>query len=84
VAAGTRPSLDAHTFSGSIRAKLADTARADVEFNSFSGQFDCDLPLTMRSVRRGRVAGHFGSGSDPSSSATLKFETFSGDVRVVR
>jgi DUF4097 and DUF4098 domain-containing protein YvlB len=85
VAAGATPNLDAHTFSGSIRAKLADTARADVQFNSFSGQFDSDLPLTMRSSRRGRVAGHFGSGSDSSSAgATLKFETFSGDVRVVK
>jgi DUF4097 and DUF4098 domain-containing protein YvlB len=85
VAAGPRPHLDAHTFSGSIRARLADTARADVQFNSFSGQFDSDLPLTMRSMRRSRVAGHFGSGSDSSSSdGALKFETFSGDVRIVK
>jgi DUF4097 and DUF4098 domain-containing protein YvlB len=85
VGAGAKPNLDAHTFSGSIRARLADTARADVQFNSFSGQFDSDLPLTMRSSRRGRVAGHFGSGSDSSSTgASLKFETFSGDVRIVK
>ena len=88
VAAGARPSLAAHTFSGSIRARLADTARADLQFNSFSGQFDSDLPLTMRSARRGRVAGHFGAGSASSSSSssdgTLKFETFNGDVRIVK
>jgi DUF4097 and DUF4098 domain-containing protein YvlB len=86
-AAGPKPHLNAHTFSGSIRAKLADTARADVQFNTFSGQFDSDLPLTMRSMRRSRVAGHFGSGSDSSSSSSdgaLKFETFSGDVRIVK
>ena len=85
VGAGPRPHLAAHTFSGSVRAKLADAAKADVQFNSFSGQFDSDLPLTMRSMRRSRVAGHFGSGSDSSSSdGALKFETFSGDVRIVR
>jgi DUF4097 and DUF4098 domain-containing protein YvlB len=85
VAAGAKPSLDAHTFSGSIRTKLADAAKADVEFNSFSGQFDSDLPLTMRAWHRGRVEGRFGSGSSSSSSdGALKFETFSGDVRVVK
>jgi hypothetical protein len=85
VAAGAKPHLSAHTFSGSIRARLSDTARADVQFNSFSGQFDSDLPLTMRSMRRARVSGHFGSGSDESSSdGALKFETFSGDVRIVK
>jgi DUF4097 and DUF4098 domain-containing protein YvlB len=85
VAAGTKPSLDAHTFSGSIRAKLADAVRADAQFNSFSGQFDSALPLTMRAWRHGRVDGHFGSGSSASSSdGALKFETFSGDVRIVK
>jgi hypothetical protein len=81
VAAGASPSLSAHTFSGSIRAKLATTARADVEFNSFSGQFDSDLPLTLRSSHRGRLSGRVGDGS---ATADLSFETFSGDVRVVR
>jgi hypothetical protein len=81
VAAGTSPNLYAHTFNGSIRAKLATTAKAAVEFNSFSGQFDSDLPLTLRSSRRGRVSGRVGDGS---ATADLRFETFSGDVRVVR
>jgi DUF4097 and DUF4098 domain-containing protein YvlB len=85
VGAGSKPHLAAHTFSGSIRARLADTARADVQFSTFSGQFDSDLPLTMRSMRRSRVAGHFGSGSDSSSSdGALRFETFSGDVRILK
>lgn len=85
VAAGAKPSLDAHTFSGSIRAKLADVAKADVEFNSFSGQFDSDLPLTMRAWHRGRAEGRFGSGSSASASdGALKFETFNGDVRIVK
>ena len=86
--AGSSPSLNAHTFSGSIRAKIADTAKADVQFHTFSGQFDSDLPLTMQSMRRSSVSGRVGSSSSSrsssSSDATLKFETFSGDVRVVK
>jgi hypothetical protein len=81
VAAGASPSLYAHTFSGSIRARLAASTKADVDFNSFSGRFDSDLPLTLRSSRRGHLAGRLGDGS---ATADLKFETFSGDVRVVR
>jgi hypothetical protein len=84
-AAGARPELDAHTFSGSIRARLADTAHADVVFSSFSGDFESELPLTMQSSRRGKVTGHVGRDSgSTSSSAALRFETFSGSVRVVR
>jgi hypothetical protein len=83
--AGAHPDLDAHTFSGSIRARLAPSARADVAFTSFSGEFNSDLPLTMRSSRRGRVSGRVGPDSGSSSgSASLRFETFSGDVRVVK
>lgn len=86
--AGSSPSLNAHTFSGSIRARIADTAKADVQFHTFSGQFDSDLPLTMRSMRRSSVSGRVGSTSSSrsssSSDASLRFETFSGDVRVVR
>jgi DUF4097 and DUF4098 domain-containing protein YvlB len=84
--AGSSPNLNAHTFSGSIRARIADAARADVQFHTFSGQFDSDLPLTMQSMRRSSVNGRVGGSttSRSSSDATLKFETFSGDVRVVK
>jgi hypothetical protein len=88
VSAGTRPELTAHTFSAPIRAKIADSARADVTFNSFSGQFDSDVPITMRTARRNKVSGRVGRDSDSSSTssssgADLRFETFSGDVHVV-
>jgi DUF4097 and DUF4098 domain-containing protein YvlB len=91
--AGSSPSLNAHTFSGSIRAAVAESARADVQFHTFSGQFDSDIPLNMRSMRRSSVSGRMGNSSSSSTSsrssssssdATLKFETFSGDVRVVK
>jgi hypothetical protein len=83
--AGATPDLSAETFSGRIRARLADGAKGSVRFTSFSGRFDSDLPLTMRSSGNGRnntrVSGDLPGGS---GGATLRFHTFSGDVRVTK
>src|SRR4029079_6615542 len=43
IAAGESPDLDAQTFSGEIRARLADSVKGEVRFNSFSGQLNTDL-----------------------------------------
>ena len=80
VAAGASPDLTAETFSGKIRARLADGAKGSVRFDSFSGSFESDLPLAFRSSGRGRVSADLPAGSG----ATLRFHTFSGDVRVVK
>jgi DUF4097 and DUF4098 domain-containing protein YvlB len=72
------PALTAETFSGDIRTRVPGTASGRVEFNSFSGNVDSDLPIAMRSNRRRNVSGDIGSGSGP----TLKFKTFSGDLRI--
>ncbi|CAN5768780.1 hypothetical protein BH18ACI5_BH18ACI5_22260 [soil metagenome] len=77
------PSLDVETFSGDIHAKVSSSASGRVEFNSFSGDVDSDLPIAMRTTRRqGRQAvnGDIGSGGD----TTLKFKTFSGDLRLLK
>ena len=77
------PSLNVETFSGDIRAKVASSASGHVEFNSFSGDVDSDLPIAMRTTRRrGRqdVNGDIGNGGD----ASLKFKTFSGDLRILK
>src|SRR5688572_15579047 len=37
---GTAPGLDIETFSGTMRVRLADHARGNIEFNTFSGSFD--------------------------------------------
>jgi DUF4097 and DUF4098 domain-containing protein YvlB len=82
-AAGTSPAINAETFSGNIRARLAETAKADVSFSSFSGGFDTDLPLTLRSMngrRNGRVSGTLSGGGG----SALEFHTFSGNVRIVK
>lgn len=79
VASASRmPELTGETFSGDIRVRLAGSASGRVEFNSFSGSVDSDLPISMRSNRRRNVTGEIGSGSGP----TLKFKTFSGDLRI--
>ena len=80
-AAGASPSVNAKTFSGDITARLADSAKGDVRFKSFSGSFNSDLPISMRSASRGRDVSV--SGSLPAGSGnTLAFETFSGNLQI--
>jgi len=79
--AGQTPQIKAETFSGAIRARLAENARGDVNFNSFSGGFDSELSLTMRSVRGSRVSGSLPGGA---GGAGLNFKTFSGSVTVTK
>ena len=70
--------MDVETFSGDIRARVPPNASGKVEFSSFSGSVDSDLPISMRSSRRRNVSGEIGTGGGP----TLKFHTFSGDLRI--
>jgi DUF4097 and DUF4098 domain-containing protein YvlB len=70
--------MDVETFSGDIRAKVPGGASGRVEFSSFSGSVDSDLPISMTNSRRPNVRGDIGSGGGP----TLKFHTFSGDLRI--
>src|SRR5262249_28154002 len=80
VRAGATPDVRAHTFSGDITVRIANDAKADVNMKSFSGDLDTDLPVTIRSSRRGRVTGTVSSGS--TSGSGLNFDTFSGHVRI--
>jgi DUF4097 and DUF4098 domain-containing protein YvlB len=70
--------MDVETFSGDIRARVPPNASGKVEFSSFSGSVDSDLPISMRSSRKRNVSGEIGTGGGP----TLKFHTFSGDLRI--
>jgi DUF4097 and DUF4098 domain-containing protein YvlB len=72
--------MTAQTFSGDIRARVPAAASGRVEFNSFSGDLDSDIPIAMRSSRRRDVSGEIGGGGGP----TLKFKTFSGDLKIIR
>jgi hypothetical protein len=79
--AGSAPSLSAETFSGRIQARLAENAKGQISFDSFSGEFNSEIPLTIRSVGRRKTSGSLPGGSDGS---TLRFHTFSGDVKVTK
>jgi DUF4097 and DUF4098 domain-containing protein YvlB len=78
-AAGADPDLRLTTFNSRIDARLSDRARGSVRFDTFSGDFDSDFPLALRSIRRrGGLAVDLPAGSGK----TLEFHTFSGDVKL--
>lgn len=80
--AGQVPALTAETFSGDISARVPSSASGRLRFNSFSGSVRSDLPITIGSSRSRRtdVEGDLGNGSGP----TLRFKTFSGDLRILK
>ncbi len=80
-AAGTTPRLVAETFSGGIRVRLADSVKGDVNFESFSGSFDTDLPLTPRSAGHKRGSSAL---TAPGGDRPLTFTTWSGQVHVTK
>lgn len=69
--------IDAETFSGDIAVKLVQGVSASVDFDSFSGDLDSDVPMTYRSKSRRRTRADIGSGG-----TDYHFKTFSGDVRI--
>ncbi len=79
--AGNAPSVHAETFSADIEVRLASDAKGQLSFDSFSGRFDSEIPLTVQSIGRHRTSGDLPGGS---GSGTLRFHTFSGDVRVTK
>lgn len=74
------PDLKAETFSGDIRAQVPPVSNGRVTFNSFSGDLDSDLPLTLHSQSRRNVSGDLGNGGG----SKLEFKTFSGDLKLVK
>jgi len=75
--AGAEAALDAETFSGDISVSLAQGASASVDFDSFSGSLETDVPMNYRSGNRRHVRADIGSGG-----TDYHFKTFSGDVRI--
>jgi DUF4097 and DUF4098 domain-containing protein YvlB len=86
-AAGATPELSIDTFSGRITAKLSDSVKGAVAFSSFSGRFDSEIPLAVQSTGRSRSSRGKSSDSGANSASggsTLRFHTFSGDVKVAK
>jgi hypothetical protein len=72
--------IDVNTFSGDVRLRLPATARGNISFNSFSGSFESDLPVTLNSSSRRNFRGSLNGGGN----GDFRLKTFSGDVRILR
>jgi hypothetical protein len=74
-----KQTIDVDTFSGSVDLYVPDSAGGSVSFNSFSGRLSSNRPLTFQSSRRRSLEAVLGS---DSSAGTMRFKTFSGNVRI--
>ena len=77
---GDGSDIDVNTFSGDVRLRLPASARGNLSFNSFSGSFESDLPVTLNSSSRRNFRGSLNGGG----SGDFRLKTFSGDVRILR
>ena len=71
--------LDIETFSGDIEVDLASSVSGRVDFDSFSGSLDTNMPMTYRTGNKRHVTGDIGTAGGAN---TFHFKTFSGDVRI--
>lgn len=72
--------IDVNTFSGDVRLRMPANARGNIDFNSFSGSFESDLPVTLSSSSRRNFRGALNGGGP----GDFKLKTFSGDVSIRR
>ncbi|MCC7126567.1 MAG: DUF4097 family beta strand repeat protein [Acidobacteria bacterium] len=72
--------LETETFSGDVRLRLPDSARGSISFDSFSGRFDSDLPVTLQSSSRRTFRGELNGGGN----AMFRVKTFSGSAEIRR
>lgn len=74
----TQPELDLETFSGAIELGMPSGAGASVELNTFSGEINSAVPMSVHSKTRREVKGDIGQ----PGSGRLKVKTFSGGVTI--
>jgi DUF4097 and DUF4098 domain-containing protein YvlB len=72
--------LTVNTFSGDVTLRLPANARGDLQFDSFSGSFNSDLPVTLSTSTKRNFRGSLNGGG----SSDLRLTTFSGDVTIRR
>jgi DUF4097 and DUF4098 domain-containing protein YvlB len=75
---GDGNNLDINTFSGDVHLRLPDSARGELDFNSFSGRFESDLPVTLTNSSRRNFRGALNGGG----SGDFRLKTFSGSVSI--
>lgn len=74
---GAEKDIGAETFSGNITVNMVQGAAASVDFDSFSGSLDTDIPMVYRSSSRRHIRAEIGAGG-----TDYHFKTFSGNVRI--
>lgn len=74
-------SLSAKTFSGDIEVRLPQAAGGTVQFDSFSGDIQADVPLVLQSKSKRSLRAQLNT---DGQTGELYFKTFSGDVRLVK
>ena len=72
--------LNVNTFSGDVTLRLPANARGDITFDSFSGSFNSDLPVTLSSSSKRNFRGTLNGGGGTN----FRLNTFSGSVRIQR
>ncbi len=72
--------IDVNTFSGDVRLRLPASAKGNISFNSFSGSFESDLPVTLNSSSKRNFRGSLNGGG----AGDFRLKTFSGDVTISR
>ena len=72
--------IDVHTFSGNVELHVPESASGAVTFKTFSGRLNSEMPLTLRNSRRRNLEAELGGGGN----SRLRFETFSGSVKIDR
>jgi hypothetical protein len=77
---GDGTDIDVKTFSGDVHLRLPASARGNIDFNSFSGRFESDLPVTLNSSSRRNFRGALNGGGN----GDFRLKTFSGDVSIRR
>lgn len=70
--------LETDSFSGDVRLRLPGNARGSISFNSFSGRFESDLPVTLQNSSKRDFRGELNGGG----SAMFRFKTFSGSASI--
>jgi len=72
--------MHVNTFSGDVTLRLPENARGDLTFDSFSGTFNSDLPVTLSSSSKRNFRGTLNGGG----TADFRLHTFSGSVKIQR
>lgn len=72
--------LNVNTFSGGVTLRLPDSARGNIDFDTFSGEFNSELAVTLSSSSRRNFRGSLNGGGN----ADFRLKTFSGDVAIRR